>query len=78
MTRAIERVSVTGITRLLRSLTGGVTLKQSKRAKIFVAGRKAAGKIWRAKVAPATEAVWVRRAVSEIVVAKVWGIEAVG
>ena len=66
MTRATERASVTETTRLLRSSTGAVILKQSRRATIFAAGLRAAGKIWRAKAVPA------------IVAVKVWGTEVVG
>ena len=66
MTRAIERASVTETTRLLRSSTGAVMLKQPRRAKIFAVGRKAAGKSWRVRAAPATAVVWERKAASEI------------
>jgi hypothetical protein len=75
--------------------------KRPRRAKIFAAGRKAAGKSWRARAVPATAVAWERkvvweiaagweirggqaievdwatRGVSEIVAAKVWGIEVV-
>jgi hypothetical protein len=66
MTRAIERASVTKTTRLLRSSTGAVMLKQSRRVKIFVAGRRVAGKTWRARAVPATAVVWGRKAALEI------------
>ena len=63
MTRAIERASVTETTRLLRSSTGAVMPKRPRRAKIFAAGRKAAGKNWRVRAVPATAVVWERKAV---------------
>ena len=66
MTRATERASVTETTRLLRSSTGAVMLKQSRRATIFAAGLRAAGKSWRAKAVLATAVVWGRKAVLEI------------
>ena len=66
MTRAIERASVTETTRLLRSSTGAVMPKRLRRAKTFAVGRKAAGKSWRVRVAPATAEVWERKVVSEI------------
>jgi hypothetical protein len=66
MTPAIERVSVTETTRLLRSSTGAVMLKQSKRVTIFVAGPRVADKTWRARAVPATGVVWGRKAVLEI------------
>src|SRR4029077_7379350 len=75
MTRAIERASVTETTRLLRNSTGAVMPKRPRRAKIFAAGRKVAGKNWRAKAVPATAVDWETRAVSGIVEAKVWEIE---
>ena len=45
--------------------------KQSRRAKIFVAERRVAGKNWRVKAVPATVAVWVRRVVWAIVVGRI-------
>jgi hypothetical protein len=41
-------------------------LKQPRRAKIFAVGRKAAGKSWRVRAAPATAVVWERKVASEI------------
>src|SRR5262247_613333 len=78
MTPAIERASVTETTRLLRSSTGAVMPKQSRRVKIFVAGQRAAVKNWRVRAVPATEVVWEKRAVLGIVAAKVWETEVVG
>ena len=66
MTRAIGRVSVTEMTTRRRSSTGAAMLKQPRRAKIFAVGRKAAGKSWRVRVAPATAEVWERKVVLEI------------
>jgi hypothetical protein len=40
--------------------------KRPRRAKIFAAGRKAAGKTWRGRAALATAVVWERKAASEI------------
>src|SRR5262249_10874043 len=67
MTRAIERVSVTGITRLLRSSTAAAMPKQSRRGKIFADGRRAAVKKWRVRAVPATAVVWGTRVVWVIV-----------
>ena len=39
---------------------------KSRREKIFAVERKAAGKSWRAKAAPATAVAWERKAVLEI------------
>src|SRR5262249_3549801 len=47
---------------LLRSSTGAAMPKQSRRVKIFAAGRRAAVKNWRVRAVPATGAVWVTRA----------------
>src|SRR4029077_9909740 len=66
MTRAIERVSATEITTRRRSSTVAAMLKRPRRAKIFGAGRKADGKNWRAKAAPATAVAWERKVVLEI------------
>src|SRR5258705_511813 len=46
MTRAIERVSPTEITRLPRSLTEGRTPKLLRRANHFAEGRRAVARIW--------------------------------
>ena len=54
MTRAIGRVSATEMTTRRRSSTVGVMPKRPRRAKIFAAGRKVAGKSWRVRAAPAT------------------------
>src|SRR5215467_8882212 len=67
MTRAIERASVTETTRLLRSSTGAVMPKQSRRAKIFADGRRAVVKNWRVRAVPATAVVWGTRVVWVIV-----------
>src|SRR5262245_55515260 len=75
MTPAIERASVTETTRLLRSSTGAVMPKQSRRVKIVVAGQRAAGKNWRVRAVPATAMAWGRKAVLEIEV--VWEIRVV-
>jgi hypothetical protein len=40
--------------------------KGPRRVKIFAAGRKAVGKNWRVRVAPATAVAWERKAVLEI------------
>jgi hypothetical protein len=40
--------------------------KQPRRAKIFVVGRKVAGKTWRVRVVPAIAVVWEKKAVLEI------------
>jgi hypothetical protein len=66
MTRAIERASVTETMRLLRSSTGAVMPRRSRRVKIFAAGRRVADKTWRARAVPATAVVWGRKAVLEI------------
>jgi hypothetical protein len=66
MTRAIGRALVTEMTTRRRSSTVAVMPKQPRRAKIFVVGRKVAGKTWRVKAAPATAVVWARKAVLEI------------
>ena len=72
MTRAIGRVSVTEMTTRRRSSTGAAMPKRPRRAKIFAVGRKADGKNWRARAAPATAVAWERKVVSEI--AAGWGI----
>src|SRR5262249_34967275 len=67
MTQAIERASVTETTRLLRSSTGAVMPRQSRRVKIFADGRRAAVKSWRVRAVPATAVVWGTRGVWVIV-----------